>query len=480
MKGKILKTSLITALLTISFSVQAFAYTNIQDVINSIYNHMVNHDQTFVVSYEGEGQNLVDFASNVGETINTAVNLEDYLSLSWSYISHRTVIDSDSADVTVSVDYLSTKEQEEYAENKLSSVTSEITNSNMTEAEKIKAISDYICDLYTYDYTLTHRSVYDALTDEGNVTVCQGYAMTAYKMFKDAGLDCRIVVGTLNGVGHGWNKVRIGSQWYNIDLTNYDANNRNKEFYLVSDRTLINNGFSWDGSKYIASSDNYTGENVSGNTGNSQELIDKAEAALVKAENFKTDELCNEAQIIISSMKDDANKADFQKRLDAVIEAVNTNLNNNAEYAVARAEQYKTEDYINAAEAAIGKVKDQSVKADLVQRLNLVKEEFKKLNEDASEVDKALLNAKNKDKKEDILKVKDLILNLDDGSTKEALVKEINQVIKAHDERYSSMVKDFINLYNNHYREIYKTLANKMTDEIIDETIKDNMISLLP
>lgn len=91
----------------------------------------------------------------------------------------------------------------------------------MTEYEKVKAIHDYIIINTSYD---TSSELPDSsFSPEGvllkGVAVCQGYAET-FKLFMDyLGIDCQIIKGYADNVSHAWNIVKIGGEWYNIDVT---------------------------------------------------------------------------------------------------------------------------------------------------------------------------------------------------------------------------------------------------------------------
>ena len=93
-----------------------------------------------------------------------------------------------------------------------------------TEAEKVVAIHNYICDHVDYDY--------DGLSDSNNTVkytaygalcngkaVCNGYAVLFYRMCKEAGLSVRIISGTSNGGSHAWNIVKVGDVYYAVDST---------------------------------------------------------------------------------------------------------------------------------------------------------------------------------------------------------------------------------------------------------------------
>ncbi len=59
--------------------------------------------------------------------------------------------------------------------------------------------------------------------------------MAAYRMFTEAGLECRIITGKGNGEDHAWNIVKVNGKWYNIDLTWDDPVSSDGKAMLVYD-----------------------------------------------------------------------------------------------------------------------------------------------------------------------------------------------------------------------------------------------------
>ncbi|MCD7944995.1 MAG: hypothetical protein LUH43_08990, partial [Clostridia bacterium] len=113
--------------------------------------------------------------------------------------------------------------------------------------QKVVAIHDYICSNVTYDYTNlnddTYTLKYTAYAALINGTaVCQGYATLFYRMALMAGLDVRYISGTAtNNVGetgaHGWNIVKIGNTYYNIDTT-WDDGTSSTAYFLKGSTTF--------------------------------------------------------------------------------------------------------------------------------------------------------------------------------------------------------------------------------------------------
>ena len=95
-----------------------------------------------------------------------------------------------------------------------------------TDYEKVKTIYDYICHNVTYDYSDNNMkfTAYAAVTT--GKSVCQGYATLFYRLAKMQGISSRVIAGhgTNTDVYHGWNIVKLGNLYYNVDAT-WDAAN---------------------------------------------------------------------------------------------------------------------------------------------------------------------------------------------------------------------------------------------------------------
>ncbi len=85
---------------------------------------------------------------------------------------------------------------------------------NLTALEKTAYLHDYMITRFTYDNNYT---VYDAytllMTGRG---VCQAYALLFVALAREAGLESTCV--TCFERSHEWNAVKLGNDWYHIDL----------------------------------------------------------------------------------------------------------------------------------------------------------------------------------------------------------------------------------------------------------------------
>jgi hypothetical protein len=147
--------------------------------------------------------------------------------------------------ITYSLSYYDDSEQESAVTEKTDEILGSLELDKMTDAEKVRAIHDYIRDNVEYDYDNLEdedyklkRTAYAALV-EGKA-VCQGYSTALYRLLLEAGIDNRIIFGTgINSSGdsqdHTWNIVRIGDVYYNIDVTRDDELGEDRYFLKASD-----------------------------------------------------------------------------------------------------------------------------------------------------------------------------------------------------------------------------------------------------
>lgn len=114
---------------------------------------------------------------------------------------------------------------------KLEEIVSKVVTNDMSEEEKIKALSEYIVCHMEYDFDLldtrekSYEKImngwgeclyYSAIEEKG---VCQGYATYAQNLFNEAG----ITANRITSINHTWNLVEIDNEYYSVDLTNLDG-----------------------------------------------------------------------------------------------------------------------------------------------------------------------------------------------------------------------------------------------------------------
>ena len=139
--------------------------------------------------------------------------------------------------IKYTMSYHSNAEQEAKLTEAVAVAMTKLQLNGLSEAKKIIKIHDYICNNVDYAYNSTEEQIYTAYGALcTGKAVCQGYAVLFYRLCKEAGLSVRIISGTGNGGTHGWNIVRIGSKYYNVDCTwdGQDADTYN-EYLLKSE-----------------------------------------------------------------------------------------------------------------------------------------------------------------------------------------------------------------------------------------------------
>lgn len=71
--------------------------------------------------------------------------------------------------------------------------------------------------------------------------VCEGYAKAFQLLLNAAGIENAYIVGKANGEGHAWNQVKLGNEWYNVDITWNDTGNKgNHKYFNVPDSNFNN------------------------------------------------------------------------------------------------------------------------------------------------------------------------------------------------------------------------------------------------
>ncbi len=147
---------------------------------------------------------------------------------------------------------------------KAKAIIKKTITSDMSDAQKVKAIHDYIVLNCAYDYDNLLRGTIPSVsyTAEGvllkKTAVCQGYA-EAFKLLMDMmGIPCKMVTGTANNgsgyAGHAWNIVKVSGRWYHIDVTWDDPvpdkkGNVRYSYFLIPDKK-IDDDHKWNRSSY--------------------------------------------------------------------------------------------------------------------------------------------------------------------------------------------------------------------------------------
>lgn len=152
-----------------------------------------------------------------------------------------------------------------------------ITN-GMTDFEKEMMIIQYMVENIDYDWEnyedgtipTDSYSAYGALVE--GVAVCDGYADAFMELAEACDLTVKKVTGTANGTcgweGHAWNQIKLGGEWYNVDVTwedpilngstsnGYKFGNLRNEYINLTDKQLKTN-HKWSSGAHVCDSEIY-------------------------------------------------------------------------------------------------------------------------------------------------------------------------------------------------------------------------------
>lgn len=103
----------------------------------------------------------------------------------------------------------------------------------MSEREAVKKINLWICQ--NMKYKLIKGGYIEAL--KTGIGKCNAYAGIFEEMCKTVNIECQFVTGTVGAdkVGHAWNRVKIGNDWYWVDTCWNDTCGNTSKYLLSED-----------------------------------------------------------------------------------------------------------------------------------------------------------------------------------------------------------------------------------------------------
>ncbi len=124
-------------------------------------------------------------------------------------------------------------------ERRVAEILAETVFPGMTQLEIALSVHDYLAVNAQYDETKTYYEGYDLLVR--GTAVCNGYAEAYMDLLKRAGVECTYVVSEI--MDHGWNQVKLGDDWYHVDVTWDDPSqdrqgNVEHTYFLLSDEAI--------------------------------------------------------------------------------------------------------------------------------------------------------------------------------------------------------------------------------------------------
>ena len=216
-----------------------------EEAVDQLRESYVNREAQTIIYYEAGETDVVEESEWM---INSALQHTgnpkegDYLLFQFGYSSVNVENVGEEVPLfklTFTNSYYTTSEQEAMVDTEIANVIDSLRLDEKNDVQKIKAVYDYICRTVRYDYThmpypsyTLQYTAYAALIDK--TAVCQGYAVLLYRMLLELGIDSRVIAGISGTIGHGWNIVRLGGVYYNMDAT-WDSESTVYSYFMKSD-----------------------------------------------------------------------------------------------------------------------------------------------------------------------------------------------------------------------------------------------------
>ena len=237
----------------------SITFGNADNVIEEIREAFLARSPKITICYESGSDNMDDIYPMIDELVMFAMSETDdpregdYLY--HQYGGYRTEYGCEKNGerffytIDILPEYFTTPKQEKLVDEKVAGITAALGLDDRSEYEKICAVYNFVYENVKYDkvhkknphYHL-RSTAYGALVN--GCACCQGYSVLMYRLLREAGINARVITGSAvsdNGSEyHAWNIVRLGSVYYNIDVT-WDAQSGTHSHFLKSDAEFSKN-----------------------------------------------------------------------------------------------------------------------------------------------------------------------------------------------------------------------------------------------
>ncbi|MCR5700535.1 MAG: hypothetical protein K6G76_00130 [Lachnospiraceae bacterium] len=115
--------------------------------------------------------------------------------------------------ITIQCGYITTKKQENYIDKKVRRIAGKYKGKD--RLTKINGARSYLIKHMTYDNR--YYSPYHAFKKGRGI--CMSYALAYQRIMQEMKIPCVYI----RQDNHAWNKVKVGGQWYKVDVTLDDA-----------------------------------------------------------------------------------------------------------------------------------------------------------------------------------------------------------------------------------------------------------------
>lgn len=208
---------------TRNYPYYGFLTDNEKSLYKQIYANASAINKTFVVVKDIDKSNV----NNVMESL-----YYDHPELFWLGNSYTYKYTKDGNVVQVSLSFNDTANNIESSKSKFESKANDIlskANTLSNNYEKEKYVHNALVSSVSYnEKSSLNQSAYSAIVNGS--TVCAGYARAFQYLLIKLNIPCYYVVGNASG-DHAWNIVKLGSGYYNVDVT-WDYSSKSKYTYF--------------------------------------------------------------------------------------------------------------------------------------------------------------------------------------------------------------------------------------------------------
>ena len=236
-------------------------FDSVESVMPKIRDAMANFESTVTFTYTGDFNTFGKDFSAAREIMFVQPG-NDYIYGTIKSTSYSAKIFSSYSTITMSFTYRGTLEEEAYVTKRVKEIAAELTTEGMSDFEKVLAVNDYIVTntVYSKNPSTTPHHAY-ALLNEGKA-VCQAYALVAYRLLMEMGIETRYVTGDA-GEPHAWNSVKIDGVWYHLDTTWNDPSFNSLDLgggvsykYFLVTTDYLKQDHTWEEQYYPEATDN--------------------------------------------------------------------------------------------------------------------------------------------------------------------------------------------------------------------------------
>ena len=229
----------------LSVKAQDVKIKSAEDFYRALSRQIIEHksDVTYEISYDVVKSILDDESKKYYTYYDEASPLTSGCYLAYYVDDVQVYYNNDRLRIIIQFLYTKAEMEEHFA--KMNELAASLKCDN--DYDTIQAVHDYLVRRFKYD----DRTLFENHTDidgfrDGEM-VCSGYSLAAYYLLNSAGIPTRVITG-YGGTdapleaNHMWNMVKLDGNWYNMDITWDDTEQKNisYKYFLKNDKDFIN------------------------------------------------------------------------------------------------------------------------------------------------------------------------------------------------------------------------------------------------